>query len=272
MAAIPEAAASPKIGLVGASVSDYPDIETVVSTLVDRGHSVTMSSLRPDAATEPLLAALSRSGRKSVTFAPEVGSDRMAQAIGKRFPDGTIERAVTAAITAGLRNIKLYFMIGLPEETDDDVAGIIEMVRRLAREMRGLQRSGKPVGSLSITVSFFIPKPLTAFENAPMAPMPELRRKMRRIVTDLRDVPLVTARGMALQWAVIQAILSRGDRRAGRLLDMLARDETTPRSAIRQWTENTSQNAVTGFGPAEFRPWDFIGRSRLYDQETRTRT
>jgi radical SAM superfamily enzyme YgiQ (UPF0313 family) len=259
LAAVPDAETAPKLGLVGASVSDYPRIETLVSSLVDRGHSVTLSSLRPDAATEPLLAALVRGGRKSVTFAPEVGSPAMAKTINKQFAEGAVARAVTASLRAGLRNVKLYFMIGLPGETDDDATALVEMVRRLAGDVRGLQCTGRPVGSLAVTVSFFVPKPLTAFENVPMCPATELRRRMRDIQGRLRDVSLVNARTTTLRWTLVQAVLSRGDRRAGRLIETLARDGTAPGVSVRRWIETAPAPAIFGFEPGMFHPWDIVG-------------
>jgi len=258
--AVPEPETAPRVGLIGASISDHPDLEHIVSSLVDGGHSVTVSSLRHDRASETLLAALARGGQRTVTFAPETGSLELARRIGKERDEGVMEDAVARAITAGLRNIKLYLMIGLPGETDGDIAALSGLVRRAAERMVAMQREGRRVGSLRTAVSFFVPKPLTSFEDMPMLPANVLRSRMRRVTAELRRQPLVTVRGSGLRWFYVQAALSRGDRRAADLLESIVRHRASPAAAVRRWMETHPAPAIDGFMDPALRPWDVLAR------------
>ena len=260
--AVPEPERAHKVGLVGASISDHPDLEVIVSDLVDSGHSVTVSSLRHDRASDALLATLARGGQKTVTFAPETGSPELAQRIGKDLDESAVEDATVRAVTAGLRNVKLYFMIGLPGETDRDIAALNDLVRRAANRMGAMQREGKRVGSLRVTVSFFVPKPLTPFEDTAVLSANILRSRMRRLTSELRRHPLVTVRGPSLRWLYVQAVLSRGDRRAAELLESIVRDHMSPSVAVRRWAETNPAPAIEGFVEPALRPWDVLERPR----------
>jgi len=255
---VPEHGIARKVGLVGAAVSDHPELDSVVSSLADAGHFIALSSVRPDMVSDTMLTDLARSGQRTVTFAPETGSERLGRCIGKQFQPGVVEDAAVRAIKAGLRNIKLYFMIGLPEETDDDVTALIDLVRRVAQEMRALQSAGSRVGSLRTAVNFFVPKGLTAFEDVPMVPASALRSKMARIVRALRREPLVTVRNPSLRWAHVQAALSRGDRRGAELLESIVRDGVSPASAVRRWADTVPCPAIEGFTEQKFRPWELV--------------
>jgi len=261
LAAVPEADGARKVGLVGASVSDHPALERIVTRLIDTGHSVTVSSLRHDTVSDTLLSALARGGQRTVTFAPETGSRALARRIGKEFRDGSLEDAAARAITAGLRNVKLYFMIGLPEETDEDVAALTDLVGRVAARIRILQREGYRVGGLRTTVGAFVPKPLTAFEDVPVVAPAVLRSRVRRIMVTLRRQPLVTVSTSSHRWFRVQAVLSRSDRRGADLIESIVLARSSPGAAVRRWVEAGPAPAIDGFDRSTSHPWDVLARA-----------
>ena len=265
LAAVPEPDGARKVGLLGASVSDHPALEQIVTRLIDTGHCVTVSSLRHDTVSDTLLSALARGGQRTVTFAPETGSRALACRIGKRFRDGSLEDAAARAIRAGLRNVKLYFMIGLPEETDEDVAALTDLVGRVAARIRVLQREGYRVGRLRTTVSAFVPKPLTAFEHLPIVAPAVLRSRMLRIVATLRRQPLVTVRTSSQRWFRVQAVLSRSDRRGADLIESIVLGRSSPAAAVRRWVEAGPAPAIDGFDRSTSRPWDVLARAEYAD-------
>jgi len=258
--AVPQPETAPRVGLVGASLSDHPDLEHIVSGLVDDGYSVTVSSLRYDRASDALLSSLARGGQQTVTFAPETGSPALARRIGKELAENAVEDAVVRAVTAGLRNIKLYFMIGLPGETGGDIAALNGLVSRAAERMVAMQREGRRVGSLRARVSFFVPKPLTPFEDMPILPANVLRSRMRRVSAELRRQPLVMVRASSLRWFFVQAALSRSDRRAADLLESIVRHRASPAAAVRRWAATHPAPAIEGFMDPALRPWDVLAR------------
>jgi len=169
------------VNVLASVPGDHPDLEHIVSGLVDDGYSVTVSSLRHDPASDALLATLARDGQRTATFVSQAGSPGLARRIGKELDEGVTENAAARSVTAGLRNITLCFMIGLPGETDGDIAALNDLVRRAVERMVAIQRERRPVGSLQARVSFFVPKPLTPFEDMPILAADALRSRMRRV-------------------------------------------------------------------------------------------
>ena len=123
-----------------------------------------------------------------------------------------------------------------------------------------MQREGIRVGSLRTTVSFFVPKPLTPFEDGAILPANVLRSRMRRLTAELRRRPLVTVRGSSLRWFYVQAVLSRGDRRAAELLESIVRGRVSPSAAVRRWSETKPAPPIDGFMEPVLRPWDVLAR------------
>ncbi len=227
-----------KVGLVSAAVSDYPHIDTIVERLVSEGKKLSVSSLRAETVSETLLDGLVRSGQRTITLAPEVGTERLGKAIGKHIPQRRLLDTVARAIDAGLQNVKLYFMLGLPGETEDDVDGIIDLSRQAADIVKHAARNTKRRHRLTVDLTPFVPKPFTAFQNEPMCPAPELRARLKRVRTALQRVPNVKCVGESIRSSTLQCVLARGDRRTGTLLELVARDDLTPHQAIRQWHLN----------------------------------
>jgi len=198
------------IGLVGAAVSDHPEIDEIARRVVGMGVRLSVSSLRADSVSDALIAALARSGAKSITLAPETGSERLREAIGKGIPEDQIVDALRRAGAAGIREAKLYFMVGLPGEGEEEVAEIPGFVRRCVREAE--------LTRVTVAVGAFVPKPGTPFEGEGMLPVRELSRRLRAIREGLRRERRVRVALESANWSTIEGILSQGDRRLGEVI------------------------------------------------------
>jgi radical SAM superfamily enzyme YgiQ (UPF0313 family) len=165
LAAIPDGA--PGVGLVGAAVTDHPEIEALVARIVASGRRVSLSSVRADRLTPDLAASLVAGGLRSLTLAADGASERIRAAIRKGLTADDLRRAAALAASAGIRRLKVYAMVGLPDETDDDVAELADLLRELATRL-----------SVVAAVQAFVPKPGTRLATARMAPLPDLRRRL----------------------------------------------------------------------------------------------
>ncbi len=208
-----------RIGLVSTAVGAHREIVPIVSDLRDQGFRVSVSSVRFEDVRDEFVRPLAESGERTVAIAPEVGTDRLRIAIHKRVRNAQIFEKVEVLLDAGVENLKLYLMIGLPGETEEDVAGIVPLVRRIRDLVRSRRRGGRTIAS----VNPFIPKPGTPFQWKPMAPLPLLVRRMRRLQRALGSLDGVEAHCKSPRLERLQALLSVGDRRlAPVILDLAA--------------------------------------------------
>ena len=212
----------PKQGLVGAAVSDYPQLAQLEQTILDGGGKVSVASLRIDALGEAEVAALVASGHRTVALAPEAGSQRLRDLINKDLDDEQILAAVQRLAAAGIPNLKLYFLLGLPGETDADIDELLDLVTR-ARELWLAEgkRRGR-LGHITLSVNPFIPKPFTPFQWAAMATEATLKGRLSRLRRGIARLGNTELHCESLRSAVLQALLSRGDRLVGRILPALA--------------------------------------------------
>lgn len=199
-----------KIGLMGAAISDYPQIDELCKFILDAGLEMSVASFRADSVTAELVAALVKSGMKTLTVAPEVGSDKMRAVINKNLTEENIFNAVELGIAAGLKNFKLYFMIGLPFEEMSDVEAIADLSIRLKKFVNA--------GRLTLSVNPFIPKPFTPFQWAPMASRKYLNAALKLLRERLKKLHGVEIISESVKAAEVQAVLARGDRRIGELV------------------------------------------------------
>lgn len=200
------------IGLVGAAVSDYRHIEELCRFIVEQGGSPSLSSLRVDRLTPGLLELLATAGHKTVSLAPEGGSQRMRDMVRKNLTAAQILSAAEAVARAGILNLRLYFIIGLPGETDDDLDELVQLVAAVRERVVEQARAHKRLGEITLSVNPFIPKPGTPLQWAGMCPLPELKRKVALLEKRVRPLANVRLKVEELQGAVLQALLSRGGR------------------------------------------------------------
>lgn len=194
-----------KVGLVGPSISDYPDLPALLDDLAGLGAAVSASSLRADVLLASPTLALAGSGETAITIAPEAGSQRLRHAVNKSLTDEAILAAAENAVAAGIRRVKLYLMLGLPTETDADVEAAAALCRRIA-DLPGMRQ-------VQVSINPFVPKPGTPFQWCAMERENVLAARLKRFRSLLKDHKRLQISGESPREAVIQAALSRGDRR-----------------------------------------------------------
>jgi len=204
-----------KVGLVGAAVSEYPEIKGLLRRGIGREATVTLSSLRLDELDEGFLALLKEAGYRTMTLAPEAGTERMRDIINKGITDAEIMEAVRLISEAGFRRARLYFMLGLPGEADEDIQGIIDLSINVRKALKG--------GEVNLSVNPFVPKPCTPFQWHPFAPLEVIEGRQRTLKKALGKAG-ITVRDMPAKEAFVQAYLSRADRRAGDIIEAASRN------------------------------------------------
>ena len=207
-----------RIGLVGAAVSDLPGIRELCAR--DRGQDLhfAFSSLRADALDGPLIEALQKSRTKTATIAPDAGSERMRRVINKGVTEDHVLAAAEILVAAGIPNLKLYFMVGLPTETDADVAAITDLVKRVKHRFLAASRGKGHMGEITVSLSSFVPKAFTPFQWAAMDTVKTLKAKIKIVQRGLAKIANVRVHADVPRWAYLQALIARGDRRVADIL------------------------------------------------------
>ncbi len=245
-----------RIGLVGACVSDYPWLGDLLKIVEDNGMELSISSLRADSLSEGLVAALARGGHRTLTMAPEAGTERLRRSIRKSISDDQLMTACDLVRAHGIPNLKTYFMIGQPTETIEDVEAIPDLAGRMLERLRILDPTGRPFGRLTLSVSSFVPKPWTPFQWAPFDGAESLQSKLEIIKRGVRRFSNVRVLHENPREAALQALLARGDRRVGDFLELAASHEGDWHRALREW-EGDAAFYTTRHRPIEERlPWD----------------
>jgi len=254
-----------KVGLVGAAVSDYGEFKTLGEAILAGGGEVSVSSVRVDSIDAEQVSILSRSGHKTIALAPEAGSQKMRDVINKGVNETQIMRAVELVAGGGIPNLKLYFMIGLPGETDEDIEEICALTLRVRKVWEAAGRKRGKLGRMTLSVNPFVPKPCTPLQWAPMAARGALEKKYRILQRRLRPIPNVELHLESLKQAELQAFLARGDRRTGQALPLLGRG-TTLRKACREADLDLDFYLCRERSVDEYFPWEVIdqGVSRGY--------
>ena len=245
-----------RIGLVGACVSDYPWLGDLLKVVEDNGMELSISSLRADSLSEGLVAALARGGHRTLTMAPEAGTERLRRAIRKSISDEQLMAACDLVRAHGIPNLKTYFMIGQPTETIEDVEAIPELAGRMLERLRVLDPKGRPFGRLTLSVSSFVPKPWTPFQWAPFDGAESLQDKLEIIKRGVRRFSNVRVLHENPREAALQALLARGDRRVGDFLELAAAHEGDWRRALREWEGDAGFYTTRQRSTDERLPWD----------------
>jgi len=212
----------PKQGLVGAAVSDYPQIAELETTILAGGGKVSVASLRIDALGAAEVEALVASGHRTVALAPEAGSQRLRDLINKNLDEAQILAAAQRLAAAGIPNLKLYFLLGLPGETDADIDELLALVTKVREVWLAEGKRRGRLGRITLSVNPFIPKPFTPFQWVAMPPEAELKARIGRLRREIARLGNTEMHCESLRAATLQALLSRGDRRIGRILPALA--------------------------------------------------
>jgi len=252
------AALTHKIGLVGAAVSDHPQIDRICDAAGKRDLCLSFSSLRADAVGAELVTALKGSGVKTATIAPDAGSQRMRDVINKGITESQILDTAQLLVENGIPNLKLYFMVGLPTETMADIDAIISLCKRIKHRFLKSSRARKRIGAITVSINSFVPKPVTPFQWEPMDSVSRLKQKIKRIKYGLKAVANVRINADVPRWAYIQAVLSRGDRRVSRLLLAAHQNNGNWPQTLKSSPLNPDFYVYRKRETSEMLPWDFV--------------
>ncbi len=215
-----------EISLSSLSSSDYQQLEELVTFLIDefkgKGINISLPSLRIDAFSLDVMSKVQDIRKSSLTFAPEAGSQRMRNVINKGLTEDDILRGAGLAFEGGWNKVKLYFMLGLPTETEEDMKGIAHLAEKIAKryyEIPKDQRNGKC--QITISTSFFVPKPFTPFQWAPMNTMDEFLGKARIVNAEVKEQ--LNRKSLKYNWhqadvTILEGILARGDRKVAKAI------------------------------------------------------
>ncbi len=203
-----------KVGLMGAAISDYPQINALCQQILSQGMPMSVASFRADSVTKELVDSLAASGLKTLTMAPEAGSEKLRRVINKGIEKEHLFHAVKLGTQAGIRNFRLYIMIGLPFEDDTDIEAIVELANEVKDYMERLGNKGM----LTLSVNPFVPKPLTPFQWLPMGQMKQIEQNMKYIQAAVKRRKNLDIIVESPKEAYVQGVLARGDRRLGAVL------------------------------------------------------
>lgn len=242
-----------KIGLVATAVCDHPEIHQVLDGLENLDYQVSVSSLRLDQISPELLDALVRRNDQQIAIAPETGSERLRRVINKNLTDDQIVEIADMIFDRGILNLKLYMMIGLPTEEDEDLDAIVDLTRRIRERMVRASRPRGRIGSIIVSLNAFVPKPQTPFQWEPIQSERIIDRKIKYLTRAFKQVPNVDVRAMSSRIAQLQALISLGDRRTAEFL-LEADKSGNWRQLMRAW----SDHALRRRGLEELLPWDIV--------------
>jgi radical SAM superfamily enzyme YgiQ (UPF0313 family) len=247
-----------RIGLAGTAVSDFPYLLPLCQSILSQKGEISLASLRVDGITHSLVQCLREGEERTVAIAPEAGSERLRKVLRKGYTEEEILKAIDILVENGLSQIKCYFLIGLPAETDEDVKAILLLAKRIRHQILSNKKGHRERWRLVLSINPFIPKPATPFQWSPFEEVDELKRKLKKIQGGVEE-----ERGIKIiydlpKWAYIQALLSRGDRRVGKILMAVHHCRGDWSKALRETSINPDFYVYRKRDLDEIFPWDFI--------------
>lgn len=247
-----------RVGLVGACITDHPQIEGLCQDLLERGFAVSAPSLRAGAIPEGLLRYLAQSGQKTITLAPEAASERLRHVLGKGIGEEDFLHTVEQILAQKIPNIKLYFMVGLPSEQEEEVLAIAAMAKKVKHLMLSAAKSSARLGQVTLSLNAFVPKPWTPFQWLGFEEVGRLQQKVGAIKRALKGTSNIICFHDLPQWGYIQALLARGDRQLGGLLLLAHRFGGRWKKAFQEWSLNPDFYVYRRRQPEEVFPWDHL--------------
>jgi radical SAM superfamily enzyme YgiQ (UPF0313 family) len=247
-----------RAGLVSIALCDHPEIERILTGLLEMGYSISPASLRLDDLTEPIVRLLQKSGERSITIAPETGSDRLRRVINKTVTNDEILAATDLIFANGIDNLKLYYMIGLPTETDDDLVAIYDLTVQMRDVMLKHGRARGQLGRIVGSVNPLIPKPGTAYQWLPMEDPAITDAKGKRLRQLLSGLDNVYFSIKSERHSYYQALLSLGDRRVASTIEAAERNGGQWRAAVAETGLDADFYIFRDRSRDAVLPWDII--------------
>jgi|YelNatPaOPRAMG01_1025707.scaffolds.fasta_scaffold28329_2 radical SAM superfamily enzyme YgiQ (UPF0313 family) len=247
-----------KIGLMGTAVSDHPALKSLGRYLLERKAQAGVGSLRVDRIDGEFAALLRAHGVETVALAPEAGSQRLRDILRKGVTEGDMIRATLLLAEQDIPNLRLYFMVGLPGETEDDINAIIALVGAVQHHVRDAFCGKKKFRRITLSINQFIPKPFTPFQWFPLADTRDTARKIKKIKNAFRGNQPVSVIHDVPKWSYIQALLTLGDRRVGDILLAVNRRRGNWAQALKEINVNPEFYVYRPKQPDEFLPWDIL--------------
>jgi radical SAM superfamily enzyme YgiQ (UPF0313 family) len=214
-----------QLGFVATAVGDHPEIERLLLEANRMGFRSSVSSIRIPAVTEGVLAALHESGGRSITLAPETGSDELRVRLNKPLPNSLLLEKVRMIFRQGLSQLKLYFIVGLPGESETDIVAILDLVRECRAIMLEELAPTGVIGQIHVGANLLVPKPYTGYQREAMTEVAVLRERIAMLKRGLGELPNVSMGSMSIREAIWQTYLSRGGSEAGEAIERRARGE-----------------------------------------------
>ena len=245
-----------KVGFVSSAIADHPDMTDICEYGLTHKLKLSFSSLRADKLDDKFILALSNSKIKTATIAPEAGSKKMRRIINKNIDEKDIILAVKKLVNAGIMNLKLYFMIGLPLEDIQDIHDIVKLTKKIKTVFLEESKKNRKIGTITLSINPFIPKPSTPFQWAAMEDETILKKKADIIKQGLKKIANININIESLKKAKIHALLSRGDQKTADIIES-ALKEGWP-SAIRKNQEYCHSIIYREKSMGDTLPWDFL--------------
>jgi radical SAM superfamily enzyme YgiQ (UPF0313 family) len=249
---------SSRAGLVSIALCDHPEIERILKGLLAMGYSISPASLRLDDLTEPIVQLLRESGERSITIAPETGSDRLRRVINKTVTNEEILAATELIFANGIDNLKLYYMIGLPTETEEDLEAIRDLTVQMRDVMLSHARDRGRLGRIVGSVNPLIPKPGTAYQWLPMEDPAITEAKSKRLRQMLAGIDNVYFNIKSERHSYYQALLSLGDRRVAPAIEAAEQNGGNWRRAVKESGVDADFYIFRDRSKDAVLPWDII--------------
>jgi radical SAM superfamily enzyme YgiQ (UPF0313 family) len=247
-----------RAGLVSIALCDHPDIERILARLHEIGYGISPASLRLDDLTEPIVRVLRDSGERTITIAPETGSDRLRRVINKTVTNDEILDRTDLIFANGIENLKLYYMIGLPTESDDDLVAIRDLTLQMRDRMLAHARSRGQIGRIVGSINPLVPKPGTAYQWLPMEDAGEVDRKIKRLRSLMTGIDNVYFNIKSERHSYYQALLSLGDRRVAPAIEAAERNGGNWRAAVAETGVDADFYVFRDRSHDEVLPWSII--------------
>jgi radical SAM superfamily enzyme YgiQ (UPF0313 family) len=247
-----------KIGLVGTAVCEHPELIKILKYIKDNEAQAGISSLRIDSISEEIVSLLKEVGIETVALAPEAGSQKMRDMLRKGIKEEDIIEAAEILIGNGINKIRLYFMVGLPGETEQDIDAIIELTKKIQHTVLKYTQGKRKFRSITLSINQFIPKAHTPLQWCPLANSEDLAKKIKKIVNAFRQDKQVRVIHDFPKWNYVQALLSLGDRRVGKILLTVQKYSGNWKKALKEVDINPDFYVYRQKSLEEILPWDIF--------------